>query len=59
MVYDANDKKTILYRLGYLLPTACFGFLPILVARDMIANPWPLTNKLSSLQDEGYKPTFP
>ena len=44
MVYDANDKKTILYRLGYLLPTACFGFLPVLVARDMIANPWPLNS---------------
>lgn len=43
MPYDTNDKKKILYRLGYLLAAACFGFLPVLFVREWISEPWDIT----------------
>lgn len=43
MPYDTNDKKAILYRLGYLLTAACFGFLPVLFVREWISEPWDIT----------------
>ena len=44
MTYDANDKKTILYRLFYLVMAAGYGSLPILIAQqDSLSKPWTIT----------------
>ena len=44
MPYDTNDKKTILYRLFYLVMAAGYGSLPILIAQqDSLSKPWSIT----------------